>query len=537
MGAPKCIVLLLIVISGFSTASLAAIEEDVRTKCAFTRYPKLCVQTLTRLGLSGNQHVDFMSALVNKTISEINVPISKFEQLSSHFVSEDAQLARIMDHCHELLTMSIKWLNCSLVALRESPRKRKEEVQTWLSAAITFQQTCKDAVEAQAPSNVFLAEISRKMDYLSELTSNPLALVNQIPGNSKNKIFTGRHLLEEEFFPSWVPRSDRKLLQSKKIKANVIVAKDGSGNYKTISGAIQAATGSRFIIYVKSGIYNEKINSNKYGIMLIGDGKYSTIITASSSVAGGSMLLDSATFKITGNGFIARDIGFQNTAGPQGAQAVALAIASDLSVLYRCSISGYQDSLYAVSLRQFYRECDIYGTIDFIFGNAAAVIQSSNLILRQPVVGAYNVILANGRTDPGQTTGFSIQNCKITVSSDFSPVKHSYKSYLGRPWKQFSRAVVMESNIGDAIAPQGWIEWPVANFFSYSTLYFAEYANTGPGAGTFGRVKWPGFHVIGETEAYKFTVDFIDGTGWLPDTGVPFLPGLGGPIPADYSLN
>lgn len=62
--------------------------------------------------------------------------------------------------------MFTKWLNCSLRALRESPRKRKEEVQTWLSAAITYQQTCKDAVEAEAPANVFLVEISRKMDYL-----------------------------------------------------------------------------------------------------------------------------------------------------------------------------------------------------------------------------------------------------------------------------------------------------------------------------------------------------------------------------------
>lgn len=103
----------------------------------------------------------------------------------------------------------------------------------------------------------------------------------------------------------------------------------------------------------------------------------------------------------TGNGFIARDIEFQNMAGPQGAQAVALAIASDRAALYSCSISGYQDSLYAVSLRQFYCECDIYGTIDFIFGNAAAVIQTSNLILLQPADGAYNLILANGRTDPG----------------------------------------------------------------------------------------------------------------------------------------
>ncbi|KAL2533320.1 putative pectinesterase/pectinesterase inhibitor 54 [Abeliophyllum distichum] len=526
MGAPKCVVLVLLVLTGFNTVSWAAYEEDVRTKCAFTRYPRLCVETLTGLGSSGNQHVDFMYALVNKTISETKVPISKFQQLNFHFVSEDAQLARIIDYCHELLSMSMKWLNCALEELKESPRKSKEDIQTWLSAVITFQQACKDTVTAQAPSNVFLAEISKKMDYLSELASNPLALVNQI-SKSRNKIFNDRHLLEEVIFPGWVSASDRKLLESKQIKPNVIVAKDGSGNYKTISDAIQAATGSRFIIYVKSGVYNEKINTNKDGITLIGDGKYLTIITASSSVAGGSILPDTATFTITGNGFMARDIGFQNTAGPRGEQAVALTIASDHSVLHRCSILGYQDTLYALSHRQFYRECDIYGTIDFIFGNAAAVIQSCNLILRRPAVGAYNAILAHGRTDPGQNSGFSIQNCRITVSLDFSPIKHSYKSYLGRPWKQFSRAVVMESIIDDAIALQGWIERPGVSVSTYTTLYFAEYANTGPGAETSKRVKWSGFHVIEETEANKFTVaNFIGGTSWLPFTGVTFISGL-----------
>ena len=230
---------------------------------------------------------------------------------------------------------------------------------------------------------------------------------------------------------------------------------------------------------------------------------------------------------ITGNGFIARDIGFHNTAGPQGEQALAVYVASDHSVFFRCSIAGYQDSLYALALRQFYRECDIYGTIDFIFGNAVAVFQSCNLVLRRPQRGHYNVILANGRNDPGQNTGFSVQKCKIMASSDFSAVKHSYNSYLGRPWKEYSRAVIMESTLDDAIAPRGWIEWPGAESSTLKNLYFAEYSNAGPGAGLSKRVQWSGYHVIGADEAVKFTVsNFIAGTSWLPFTGIPFISGL-----------
>ncbi|KAF5175801.1 Pectinesterase/pectinesterase inhibitor, partial [Thalictrum thalictroides] len=228
---------------------------------------------------------------------------------------------------------------------------------------------------------------------------------------------------------------------------------------------------------------------------------------------------------ITGDRFIARDIGFQNIAGPEGGQALAMDIASDRSVLYRCSIAGYQDTLYAHALRQFYRESDIYGTVDFIFGNAAAVFQNCYLVLRRPQYGAYNVILANGREDPGQSTGFSIQRCRIGAGSDLSPVKHSVESYLGRPWKKYSRSVIMQSIIDDAIRPRGWIEW--SNNFALDTLYFAEYSNSGPGASTSNRVKWRGHHVIGAEEAAKFSVaNFIGGNTWLPSTGIIFDSGI-----------
>lgn len=86
------------------------------------------------------------------------------------------------------------------------------------------------------------------------------------------------------------------MLQSKVVKADVVVAKDGSGNYETVSEAIAAATAhGRFVIYVKSGVYEEKIHIAKDGITLVGDGKYSTIIEGSDSVAKGASLRGSAT--------------------------------------------------------------------------------------------------------------------------------------------------------------------------------------------------------------------------------------------------
>ncbi|CAA0842156.1 Probable pectinesterase/pectinesterase inhibitor 54 [Striga hermonthica] len=451
------------------------------------------------------------------------LPDSYFESSISEPVSPDVQLARasIVD-CHELVKMSFKRLNQALQLLRKSPEAHKADIQTLLSASITFQQTCKDKIkDHHAPINVYLEKIIKKMDHLSALCSNSLALVNRVTKGPTSK-------RQREGFPGWLSTRNRRLLQSTEIKANVVVSKDGTGDFKTVSEAIRAATGCRFVIHVKSGVYSESINTDKDGITLIGDGKYTTIITAGGSVGGGSSLRGSATFTITGDGFIARDIGFQNTAGASGHQAVALTVSSDHAVLFRCTIAGYQDTLYAHSLRQFYRECDIFGTIDFIFGNAAAVFQSCSLVLRRPRGGAgFNAILANGRTDPGQNTGFSVQNSRITVGPDFEPVKGSFASYLGRPWKAYSRAVVMQSNIDGEISARGWVEWGGASGSTYKTLYFAEYENVGPGAGTSGRVGWAGFHVIGAPEAKKFTVgDFIAGNSWLPSTGVTYVAGL-----------
>ncbi|KAK1288379.1 hypothetical protein QJS10_CPB19g01992 [Acorus calamus] len=134
-----------------------------------------------------------------------------------------------------------------------------------------------------------------------------------------------------------------------------------------------------------------------------------------------------------GPGFIAKDLTIVNSAGPSEHQAVALRIGADRSVIYRCSIQGYQDTLYTHSNRQFYRDNDIYGTVDFIFGNSAVVIQNCNIYVRKPNSNQKNTITAQGRKDPNQNTGISIHNCKITPSSDFFPVRHNIPTYLGRP--------------------------------------------------------------------------------------------------------
>lgn len=217
---------------------------------------------------------------------------------------------------------------------------------------------------------------------------------------------------------------------------------------------------------------------------------------------------------------------FQNTAGAVKHQAVALRVGADQSVINRCRIDAYQDTLYTHSNRQFYRDSYITGTVDFIFGNAAVVFQNCKLVARKPMTGQNNMVTAQGRIDPNQNTGTSIQKCDIIASSDLEPVKGTIRSYLGRPWKEYSRTVVMQSKIGDHIDPTGWSIW--SEDFALKTLYYGEYANSGAGAGTSKRVKWAGYHIItSPTEAQTFTVaQLIQGGSWLKSTGVAYTEGL-----------
>lgn len=224
--------------------------------------------------------------------------------------------------------------------------------------------------------------------------------------------------------------------------------------------------------------------------------------------------------------FLARDITFQNTAGPSGHQAVALHVRSDLSAFYRCGMEGYQDTLYVHSNHQFYVKCFVTGTVDFIFGNAAVVFQFCDIDARRGDRNQRNMVTAQGRTDENQNTGIVIQKCSIGATSELKAVQGNYSTYLGRPWKEYSRPVVMRSWMSDVIHKEGWHPWD--GEFALDSLYYREYKNRGPGSDTSKRVTWKGWGVIKDNnEAKTFTVaNFINGWTWLLSTGFPFWPGL-----------
>ncbi|GAB2294136.1 hypothetical protein Dimus_028355 [Dionaea muscipula] len=156
--------------------------------------------------------------------------------------------------------------------------------------------TCKTGFVELGVSGYILPLVSN--NNVSKLICNSLAL----NANNASASASAQGASYEDGFPTWIPRHDRKLLQSSSAasSANLVVAQDGSGNYKTIAEALTAAASragsGRFIIHIKAGVYAENIATKLKNIMLIGDGVASTIITGSRSVVGGSTTFNSATF-------------------------------------------------------------------------------------------------------------------------------------------------------------------------------------------------------------------------------------------------
>lgn len=313
--------------------------------------------------------------------------------------------------------------------------------------------------------------------------------------------------------------------------ADATVCKEGSLCYRTVQEAVNAAPdnldgGRRFVIHIKEGVYSEHVNVplEKKNLVFLGDGMGKTVITGKLSAdMVGISTYNTATVGVNGDGFMARDLTIQNTAGPDAHQAVALRVDSDLAVIENCEFLGHQDTLYAHSLRQFYKSCRIAGTVDFIFGNSATVIQDS-LILVQPrqlktEKGENNAVTAQGRTDPAQSTGFVIQNCVINGTDEYMALYYKnpkvHKNYLGRPWKEYSRTVFIHCNLEALIKPEGWLPWN--GDFALSTLYYGEFENTGPGAKVSGRVSWSNQIPAQHVTVYSLQ-NFIQGDDWIPSS-------------------
>ncbi|KAK9099639.1 hypothetical protein Syun_026684 [Stephania yunnanensis] len=513
-------------------AALTSISESIKAICNLTLHPDSCYTSLSSSINNDTSRID--PEQIFKL--SVEVALSELSKVAENFMEglegmNDKAFVAALGNCKDLLGLALDHLNTSMFDGNSTLIDAVDDLRTWLSAAGTYQQTCIDGFQnvTQEIWNVASQHLNNSTQY----TSNSLAIITGISNFVTS--FKLRRLMSYEDcdhgFPDWASRRSRELKQMfqtpvSKIKADVVVAKDGSGNYMSITAALKAVpekSKKRFVIYVKKGVYYENVRVEKsmWNVTMIGDGMNATIVSGSLNFIDGTPTFSSATFAVFGKGFFARDMGFQNTAGPAKHQAVALMASADECVFYRCQVDAFQDTLYAHAQRQFFKECVIRGTVDFIFGNAAVILQNCSILPKLPMLGQQNTITAQGKIDPNQNTGIVIQNCTISPFGNLSSVA----TYLGRPWKPYSTTLYMRSWMDGFIHPAGWLPWNGTT--APDTIFYSEFENYGPGSSMKYRVKWKGLKNITVKQASQFTVKaFLKGDKWISNAGFKYASNL-----------
>jgi pectinesterase len=291
-------------------------------------------------------------------------------------------------------------------------------------------------------------------------------------------------------------------------------------------------TPGRVFIEIAPGTYHERVivTQNHNNITLIGTGKSPEDVVITNSLnaktAGGTFFTE--TVEINGAAFEADNITFENAAGNTG-QAVAVADRGDRSIFKHCRFLGHQDTLFADYGRQYYLYSYIEGGVDFIFGNAAAVFDRSEIHANGP-----GFLTAQSRTSPDQPTGYVIMNSKVTVSfeqtSPTDPNAPGAKSMafahntigLGRPWRPYSRVIYIDTELPATLDPAGWNNWN--NPANEKTAYYGEFGNKGPGANFLSRVPWS--HQLTSDQANQYLPqNFLAGHDhWNPIAEAAKLP-------------
>jgi pectinesterase len=296
------------------------------------------------------------------------------------------------------------------------------------------------------------------------------------------------------------------------------VALDGTGDFKSIQQAVYAVrdlSQQQVTIFIKNGVYKEKliIPSWKTNITLQGQSTDSTIIT-NDDFAGKRLLVrdemlkqdtirtyTSYTVLVQGNDCRIENITIKNTAGRVG-QGVALHVEGDRFVAKHCKLLGNQDTLYTATenSRQYYQDCFIEGTTDFIFGEATVVFQQCT------IKNLTNSYITAASTRPSQAFGYVFFQCNLIADPSVT------KAFLGRPWRPYAKTVFIESEIGAHIVKAGWDKWN--NPANEATVLYAEYKNTGLGADTSERVPWSKQLTATQRKKYQLVTIF---NGWKPE--------------------
>ena len=317
-------------------------------------------------------------------------------------------------------------------------------------------------------------------------------------------------------------------METKTIYVNQDGTKDATTIKEAFALALQIPAEYAVEIQIGAGMYKEKLDLERNNVTLLGEDAETTVLTFDDY--GLFMMPDgikrgtfrSYTIFVHGDNFAAKNLTFANTAGfgPKVGQAVAVYADGARMTFENCRFLGRQDTLFTAPLPptviewggfrgprenaprdngiHYYKNCYIEGDVDFIFGGATAYFEECQIhsLTRNSDPDGY---ITAASTPEGQPYGYVFDHCRFT--SDCAPET----VYLGRPWRNFAKTVILHSELGAHIKKEGWHDWNKEE--AKEQAYYAEYENYGPGASPETRVSWS--HQLTKEEASAYTKENI----------------------------
>ena len=309
----------------------------------------------------------------------------------------------------------------------------------------------------------------------------------------------------------------------------ITVAKDNSGDFNSIQQAVDSIpAGTPETIYIKKGIYKERVEVRKNNISFVGESTDDTIITESyyarMIMPDGSKrgTFRSYTFFVYADNFTASNLTFENAAGfgDEFGQAIAVYAEGDNITFRNCKILGHQDTLFTGPLpmkekqpggftgptidgirrvvHQLYEDCYIAGEIDFIFGSATAYFKNCTLFAlnRNQEINAFYTAPS---TYEGQAFGYVFESCTFTGNCPPKSVA------LSRPWRIHAKTVLLNCSYSDQIIDEGFTDWNKPE--SHETVDYAQYNGHGEGFKPEKRAAY--VHQLNESEAALYTLENV----------------------------
>ena len=311
---------------------------------------------------------------------------------------------------------------------------------------------------------------------------------------------------------------------------HIVISQDGHGDYQTFQEGVNAIPNYSHKeitrVLVREGVYKEEVNipHTKFRVYFKGEDAARTILTydkyAKKNWPGRDFPVGtsgSASIYIHASYITFEDLTFENSAGEgkEIGQAVAVFTDGDFLFFNRCRFLGNQDTLYTYGRfgkfggikRNYFKDCYIEGTTDFIFGTSIAYFEGCTLHSKK------NSYVTAASTLQGQPYGYVFKDCTLTAAPGVD------KCYLGRPWGAYAKTVFIDCTLGAHIVPEGWHDWEKEGKpDTKKNSYYAEYGSKGPGAAG-PRVKWA--HKLKEKDLRNYTFEKVmfqtqDGIVWDP---------------------